>query len=118
MSEQQLPFSVAENLQGFNYHNILNYLNDIGASYENFDWKMWLPRAFWLNWSDPRTWYHRFSNPSIWLPIAFFPKELEHIRTLFDALGDHIESDTLNAIRNPSLLNESLAKQLEINAPS
>jgi hypothetical protein len=39
------------------------------------DWKIWFPRAFWMNWADPKTWQDHIYDPTIWLPIAYLPSE-------------------------------------------
>lgn len=59
------------------------------------DWKVWLPRAFWLDWSDPKIWQNRFFDPTVWLPVAFLPEKQEHIRMLFKAIQDDV--GTINA---------------------
>jgi hypothetical protein len=39
------------------------------------DWRIWLPRDYYLNWSDPATWQKARMDPTIWLPMAFYPQE-------------------------------------------
>jgi hypothetical protein len=45
------------------------------------DWRILLPRAFFLNWSDSKTWQKSAMDPTIWFPLAFYPQE-EQERTL------------------------------------
>jgi hypothetical protein len=40
------------------------------------DWAVWLPKAFFLDWSNRTNWEHNFSDPTIWLPLGLFPSEL------------------------------------------
>ncbi len=40
------------------------------------DWTIWLPKAFFLDWSDRTKWYHNLSDPTIWLPLGIFPQEI------------------------------------------
>ena len=55
------------------------------------DWRIWLPRAFYLNWSDPPTWQKSMSDPTIWLPMAFYPQdERERILTIYNIAGDYV----------------------------
>jgi hypothetical protein len=55
------------------------------------DWRIWLPRAFYLNWSDPPTWQRSMADPSIWMPIIFFPQEeRERILNIINIAGDYV----------------------------
>jgi len=40
------------------------------------DWAVWLPKAFFLDWSNRTNWEHNLSDPTIWLPLGLFPSEL------------------------------------------
>ena len=40
------------------------------------DWAIWLPKAFFLDWSNRTNWEHNLSDPTIWLPLGLFPSEL------------------------------------------
>jgi hypothetical protein len=64
-----------------------------------FDWRIWLPRAFYLDWSNPRSWHLTF-DPTIWLPLAFYPpEEIERIiggseiSKLYNIIGDFVSGD-------------------------
>jgi len=41
------------------------------------DWRIWLPRAFYLNWSDPQIMQKSMMDPTIWLPVALLPNKEE-----------------------------------------
>jgi hypothetical protein len=58
------------------------------------DWRIWLPRAFYLNWSDPPTWQKSMLGPTIWLPLAFFPEqERERVLHVYNVLGDYVNGN-------------------------
>ena len=40
------------------------------------DWTVWLPKAFFLDWSDRTKWEHQLSDPTIWLPMGIFPEQV------------------------------------------
>jgi hypothetical protein len=84
------------------------------------DWRIWLPRAFYLNWSDPPTWQKSMMDPSIWMPIAFFPQEQrEHAQRILNIAGDYIAGDKAmgNIIKNNKLngdiAGENMIKEIE-----
>jgi hypothetical protein len=55
------------------------------------DWRIWLPRAFYLNWSDPPTWQKSMSDPTIWMPMAYYPQdERERILKIYNIAGDYV----------------------------
>jgi hypothetical protein len=39
------------------------------------DWAVWLPKAFFMNWSDRANWEKNLSDPTLFLPLGFFPPE-------------------------------------------
>ena len=41
------------------------------------DWRIWLPRAFYLNWSDPQIAQKSMMDPTIWFPVALNPNKEE-----------------------------------------
>src|ERR1041384_4995795 len=41
------------------------------------DWRIWLPRAFYLNWSDPQVMQKSMTDPTIWFPVALSPNKEE-----------------------------------------
>ncbi len=58
------------------------------------DWRIWLPRAFYLNWSDPPTWQKTMADPTIWLPMAYYPQdERERILAIYNIAGDFVAGD-------------------------
>jgi hypothetical protein len=58
------------------------------------DWRVWLPRAFYLNWSDPKTLQKSIFDLTIWLPMAFYPQEeRERILQIYNIAGDYVERD-------------------------
>jgi hypothetical protein len=58
------------------------------------DWRIWLPRAFYLNWSDPQTSQKAMSDPTIWLPMAYYPQdEIERVMKVFNVAGDYVAGD-------------------------
>jgi len=58
------------------------------------DWRIWLPRAFYLNWSDPPTWQKSMMDPTIWLPMVYYPQEeRERALRIINIAGDYIAGD-------------------------
>jgi hypothetical protein len=58
------------------------------------DWRIWLPKAFWLNWSDPQTWQKLMLDPTIWLSVAFYSQEeRERALRIVHIAGDFIGGD-------------------------
>jgi hypothetical protein len=55
------------------------------------DWTVWLPKAFFMKWSDPKSWERNMSDPTIWLPLGVFPpEERERIVNNYYIQGDAI----------------------------
>ena len=59
-----------------------NWLIDINKtwikainSYEYPDLRIFLPRAFFINWSDPKVRENELFNPTIWIPSLYTSKE-------------------------------------------
>ena len=57
------------------------------------DWRILLPRAFYMDWSDQQTWQKSAMDPTIWIPIAFYPHEekeraLEIMNVVADSFRD------------------------------
>jgi hypothetical protein len=58
------------------------------------DWRIWLPRAFYMNWSDPQTSQKSMMDPTIWLPMAYYPQEeIERVMKVFNVAGDVVMGD-------------------------
>lgn len=58
------------------------------------DWRILLPRAFYMDWSNHQTWQKSSMDPTIWLPIAFYPpEEKERAIQLLNIAGDIMEND-------------------------
>jgi hypothetical protein len=61
------------------------------------DWRIWLPRAFYLNWSDPKTSQKSMADPTIWLPMAYYPQdEIERVMKVFNVARDLVMGDKAN----------------------
>jgi hypothetical protein len=72
------------------------------------DWRIWLPRAFYLNWSDSKTSQKSMLDPTIWLPMTFYPQE-ERERFLhnYNIAGDNIPDNMAGGdIINSPILTE------------
>jgi hypothetical protein len=82
------------------------------------DLRIWIPKAFLLNWSDPKTWQTRFFDPTIWLPVAFStPEERERIMNVLNVAGNVVLNagnmaggDMNSDISNANIVNRSLAQ--------
>jgi hypothetical protein len=79
------------------------------------DWRVWLPRAFYLNWSDPNTLQKSMMDPTIWLPMAFYPQEeIERVMKVVNVAGDYVAGDkagdTFKDINDAIIMNKSNLK--------
>jgi hypothetical protein len=64
---------------------------DISRGRVATDWAVWLPKAFFLKWSDPKSWERNMSDTTIWLPLGVFPpEERERIVNNYYIQGDAI----------------------------
>lgn len=61
------------------------------------DWAVWLPKAFFLDWSDRKKWERHLSDPTIWLPLGIFPQEIREgiVNYYFRTQGDTISVGTV-----------------------
>lgn len=53
------------------------------------DWAVWMPKAFFMKWSNPEDWQKNTSDPTIWLPLGFFPPE-EREKMVNNYYGNYI----------------------------
>jgi hypothetical protein len=75
------------------------------------DWKIWLPKAFWIDWSDPETWKKHSADPTIWFPRAYdSPEEKQNVSNLISATGDIIVGDQFRDIRNAKIINKAIVQ--------
>jgi hypothetical protein len=86
----------------------------------NADWRLWLPRAVFLNWSDQKTWQTQLLNPTTWLPLAYSPpEERERVITMINIAGDYIygdksKGDLIKDINNSEVISKATVKKLNI----
>jgi hypothetical protein len=80
-SRIETPFWIAEYSEAFSDFMKTWMENLVRNNMYFIDWRIWLPNAFWPDWSDRETWQKSMFDPTIWLPMAFYPKE-ERKRTL------------------------------------
>ena len=66
-------FSQYEKFGKVSENAMKNFVNN--ADIRPTDWRILLPRAFYMNWSDRQTWLKSFMDPTIWFPLAFYPEE-------------------------------------------
>jgi hypothetical protein len=84
------------------------------------DWRMWLPRAVWLNWSDPKTWQTQVFNPTTWLPLAYStPEERDRAITMLNIYGDYIggdksKGDLIKDLNNSDVISKATVKKSNI----
>ena len=52
------------------------------------DWAVWMPKVF-MKWSNPEDWRKNTSDPTIWLPLEFYPLE-ERERMVNNYYGNYI----------------------------
>ena len=51
------------------YHNYLDRARTATV------WVVWLPKAFFMKWTNIEDWQKNTSDPTIWFPLGFFPPD-------------------------------------------
>ena len=77
-----------------------NWTNSLNMGNKSLtDWRIWLPRAFYLNWSDPPTWQRTMADPTIWLPMIYYPQEeRERILNIINIAGDYVAGNKVERL--------------------
>jgi hypothetical protein len=76
------------------------------------DWAVWLPKGFFLNWSDKDSRERNMADPTIWLPLGLFPPvERERlVNNYYNYYGDMFENITDSTISSKSIVQNSFNK--------
>jgi hypothetical protein len=76
------------------------------------DWAVWLPKGFFLNWSDKESRERNMADPTIWLPLGLFPPvERERlVNNYYNYYGDMFENITDSTISSKSIVQNSFNK--------
>jgi hypothetical protein len=83
------------------------------------DWAVWLPKAFFLNWSDKTSRERNMSDPTIWLPLGLFPP-IERERLVNNYYGNYVSGnyieegrvmgDKFDKVIDSTIINKSLVE--------
>lgn len=65
-----------------------------------------------MNWSDPETWKKHCTDPSVWVPVAYYSQEEKEMASnIMDIADDYIGGDRHGNIRNADTISRDLIRR-------